>query len=128
MTRSELTHWAVASLLAAAMAMQGCTSARPYTHRERVLFGHAIAGQSLDVLSTSALLSDDRFEEGNPLLPSDAASIAVVKLAVMGAAYLVGEAKPEWRESIWLALGIFGYGGAAWNTYQIIDNDVEPWR
>jgi hypothetical protein len=73
-------------------------------------------------------LPGERMEEGNPMLPDDAASIAVCKLGVMGVAYLIGEVRPQWRESIWTALGVVGYGAAAWNIGMMIEHDVTPWR
>ena len=128
MKRIELYHWIAVALLTLAMALSGCTSARPYTSAEKVWMTHAIIGQSLDVVTTDMALQTGA-EEMNPIWwnPEDAGGMLAGKFVLMGAGYLVGQWKPEWRTTIWAALGISGYGAATWNTYQMIDNDIKPW-
>jgi hypothetical protein len=129
----ERIHWIVAALLVLAMALTGCASApnrgRPYTPSERRALGHAILGQSLDMMTTSMALTSDRMQEGNPIYwGDDAEAIIVGKLVMMGGAYLVGEAWPDSRKTMWWIIAGGGYIPATWNTYQMIEHDVNPWR
>ena len=129
MTRIEAYHWIAVVLLVVIMACSGCSSARPYTASEKTWLTHAIIGQSLDVVTTDMALTDDRMSEANGIWwnPEDAGGMLAGKFALVGVGYLIGQWKPEWRTSIWAALGISGYGAATWNTYQMIENDVNPW-
>lgn len=129
MKQLEYSHWIAAALIVLAMALAGCSSARPYTASEKTWLTHTIIGQSLDVITTDMALSDDRMYEANTVWgdPKDASRILVGKAVVVGCGYLVGQWKPEWRKTIWQTLGISGYGAATWNAYQMIDNDVHPW-
>jgi hypothetical protein len=107
----------------------GCSSARPYTSTEKTWLTHAIIGQSLDVVTTDMVLDTGGSEmNGVWWNPDDAGSMLATKFAILGAGYLVGQWKPEWRTAIWSALGISGYGFAGWNTYQMIENDINPWE
>ncbi len=111
---------------------QGCASpdhGRPYTPSERQAFGHAILGQSLDMMTTSMALTDDRMQEGNPIYwGDDAEAIIIGKIVIMGGMYLIGERWPETRKSLWWTSAVGGYLPATWNTYQMIENDVDPWK
>jgi hypothetical protein len=132
MTTIERAHWIVAALLTLSMALSGCASVdrgRPYTPSERQAFGHAVLGQSLDAMTTSMALTDDRMSEGNPIYwGDDAEAIIVGKLVMMSAAYLVGEAWPDSRKTMWWIIAGGGYLPATWNTYQMIEHDVNPWE
>jgi len=129
MKQFEYIHWLLAALIFVAMLLVGCSSARPYTASEKTWLTHAIIGQSLDVVTTDMALSDDRMREANGIWwnPEDAGGMLAGKFVVMGTGYLVGQWKPEWRKVIWASIGISGYGAATWNTYQMIENDVQPW-
>jgi len=118
------------SALLLAVLLLGCaTSGRPYSAKERLAFGNAILGQSLDVMTTSMAMEDSRVSEINPVFWSDDDIEAVLagKIVIMGAAYLIGEFWPNSRRSTWWILGGAGYAAAGFNTYQMIDNSVNPW-
>lgn len=126
----ELWHWVAAAVLVAIVALTaGCSSARPYTAKEKTWLTHAIIGQSLDVVTTDMAMHSGKFDEMNGLWwdPQDAGSLLAGKFAIMGVGYLVGQWKPEWRTTIWTAFGVSGYGLATWNTYQMIEHDAKPW-
>ena len=125
----EAYHWIAVAMLVLIMACSGCSSARPYTRSERTALAHALVGQSLDVVTTDAALQSGQMREANPIWgdPDNAMPILIGKAAVLGLVWLYCEWRPQDRKSVWTILGVFGYGAAAWNTYQMIDNDVNPW-
>ena len=123
----------LAWVAAAVVAGGGCASPGgrvAYSAAERRAVGHAIVGQSLDVVSTSMALEDEKLAEGNSIWwnPEDAGSILAGKVALMGAGWLLGEWQPTWRRAIWTTLGVAGYGAASWNTYKMIEADANPWK
>jgi len=117
-------------LLISVIISSGCSSARPYTQNEKVFLTHAIIGQSLDVVTTDMALDSNNFDEANGFWwnPEDAGSMLATKFILLGTGYLVGQWKPELRTWIWGVFGVSGYGAATWNTYQMIDNDINPWE
>ena len=115
----------VAILLA--MLCGGCSTYRPYTPAEKTLMGTALTLQALDVATTSYALSQPGFSEGNNLWWGDGdgevlAAMLSTKVVVCGAAYLAGQAWPDARSWLWGAAAALGGGAAAWNAYQVIDN------
>lgn len=112
------------------LLLVGCTSSRPYTPVERTALVHALIGQSVDVVTTDMAMSDERFEEGNPIWwnPEDSGSMLASKFIIVGVGYLIGEVKPNWRTPIYYSIGGAGYAAGAWNTYQMIEHDVSPWK
>ena len=128
-----ISRWVIfATLMLSLIFAQGCASpdrGRPYTPSERRAIGHAVLGQSLDMMTTSMFLTSDRLQEGNPIYwGDDAEAIIVGKLVMMGGAYLIGERWPVARKSMWWIIAGGGYIPATWNTYQMIENDVDPWK
>jgi len=129
MTSIEAYHWIAVAVLVLIMACSGCSSARPYTASERVALTHAIIGQSLDAVTTDMFLTDDRMREANGIWwnPEDAGGMLAGKFVLIGVGYLAGEVWPDSRKSIFYIIGGGGYAAATWNTYQMIEHDVNPW-
>jgi len=122
---------ALTALLISVILMCGCTtSGRPYSPSERIAFGNALVGQSLDVVTTSMALEDPRVLEGNPVFWSDDDIEAVLtgKILFMGVGYLIGEIYPQYRKTIWWTLAGSGYVGAIWNTGSMIEHGTNPWE
>jgi hypothetical protein len=131
----HIRGFAIALALIAIAALISCcsgcsTSGRAYSPDERIAIGNALLGQSLDLATTSMALEDERVFEGNPLFWSDDDIEAVIsgKLVFFGLGYLAGEVWPQHRKTIWWALGVTGYAGASWNTYQMIEHGTNPWE
>ena len=112
------------------LVVAGCATSRPYTARERRAVAHAVVGQSLDCVTTSMSLQDERFSEQNNIWwnPEDTGSMLAGKAALIGVVYLIGEIWPDARYAMFLSIGGAGYTCAGWNTYQMIKHDVDPWK
>jgi len=111
--------------LALVLACSGCVTSRPYTKGERIAFAGAVAGQAWDVGSTAyAITQTDTLEEGNPIFAGMddgelLASMFATKAALIGAAWLFCEWKPDARITVYSLIGGGGAAAGAWNTYNI---------
>jgi len=115
-----------AILLACLLYSSGCVTGnyRPHTAREKQWLAAAFVGQAADTVSTAIAL-ENGLEEANPIWddPKDVVIMGIVKAALVGAAYLWGNADPSSRKYTYPALAGSGFFCASWNLWQIGDKE-----
>jgi len=103
------------------LLLSGCAIGRPHTQNEKNMLVHAITGQCIDAATTDYALKHG-YHEGNQVwwTEDDVGGMIATKGAMIGIAYLIGQYKPEWRVTMYGALGGAGYVASAWNTAVIL--------
>ena len=109
-TKRGLTFSLALIIAALLLALSGgCASPR----------AHMYIGQGLDLATTYyALEVDGGFVESNDAL-GDIKGVIIGKIVVIGVLETTAYFIPSKSDTIYKIGAVFGYGGGAWNTYQI---------
>jgi len=111
----------IGSLLLAGSLTLGCATSRPYTTKEKIWLSTAVAGAVFDTATTKYGLDKGVLLEGNPFIRDNPKleELIIGKSILLSIFYVAGELDPDNRKNYYKILSAFGFGGTAWNLYNI---------
>jgi len=114
----------IGSLFLAGSLTFGCATFKPYTTKEKIWLGTAVAGAVSDIATTKHGLDKGFFSEKSPIMGNNPKleELIIGKTILFGIFYVAGELDPDNRKNYYKILSAFGFAGATWNFYNIQKN------